>query len=334
MNLLGIDIGGTKTSVCIGNERGEILTAQRISMASVDAVESYRKRLVDVGFEVLGKAGLGVDGLDAIGISAPGPMDVKQGLLLAPPNNPGWKNVPIVEMVSRSFKAPVYLNNDANACAVAEYEFGGYGAVRDLVYLTCSTGMGGGVIANGELIQGCTDTGGEVGHHVLDPHGPPCGCGQQGCWEAYVGGRMVAERVKAEIRERKLTTRITEKAGGEINRIDMYAIELAARDGDAYAVQVWEEFTERLAQGIGNLIMILNPQVVVLGTMAIKGGDFYIQPILRKLPRYAWKWPREACRVVPSALGSRIGDLAALAVALSGLRHAHPQQPHRLGTRH
>jgi glucokinase len=206
--------------------------------------------------------------------------------------------------------------------------FGGHGAVKDLIYLTCSTGMGGGIVTNGELIQGVTDTGGEVGHHVLDPNGPVCACGQRGCWEAYVGGRTLAERVKAELRAGHIKSAIVEKAGGELDKVDMLAIELAARDGDPLAVKIWEEFTERLAQGIGNLIMILNPEIVVLGTMAIKGGDFYLEPIRRKLPKYAWRWPLAACRVVPSALGSKIGDLAALAVALSALRHPNAQSPH------
>ena len=320
MNLMGIDIGGTKTAVCIGNNRGEILASKRMSSAS-DTIEHYRKQLIELCHETIGKSGLKPEQIDGIGLSAPGPLDCKRGVLIAPPNNVGWRNVPIVDMVQKSFKAPVFCNNDANACALAEMLFGEYRGVKNLVYLTFSTGMGGGIIANGELIQGATDTGGEVGHHTLDPNGPLCGCGQRGCWEAYVGGRNVAEQLKAKIREGGVTTTIVEKAGG-IDKIDVRAFEAAAREGDRFAMAEWDLFTERVAQGIGNLIMILNPDVVVLGTIAIHGGEFVMGPIRDKLPKYTWEWPLKVCKVVPSSLGGKIGDLAALAVAVTGLKHA------------
>lgn len=320
MNLMGIDIGGTKTAVCIGNERGEILASRRMPSAS-DTIEHYRKQLIELCHDKIAKAGLKPEQIDAIGISAPGPLDCKRGVLIAPPNNVGWRNVPIVEMVQKSFKAPVFCNNDANACALAEVHFGEYRGTKNLVYLTFSTGMGGGIIVNGQLIQGSTDTGGEVGHHTLDPNGPLCGCGQRGCWEAYVGGRNVAEQLKARIRDGNVTTTMVEKAGG-LDKIDVRAFEAAAREGDRFAMAEWDLFTDRLAQGIGNLIMILNPDVIVLGTIAIHTGEFVMGPIRDKLPKYTWEWPLKACKVVPSSLGGKIGDLAALAVAVTGLKHA------------
>jgi glucokinase len=329
MNLLGIDIGGTKTAVCVGDNRGEIRASQRMASAGQDPPETYRRRLVGLCHEVLGRAALRPDQLDAAGISAPGPLDVGRGVLIAPPNNPGWHDVPIVEMVAKALNVPAYLNNDANACALAEWHFGEYRGTRDLIYLTFSTGMGGGIILNGELVQGPTDTGGEVGHHVLDPNGPLCGCGQRGCWEAYVGGRRVAERIRERLRAGGVATSLADKAGGDIEAVDMRAIEAAAREGDAFAVREWDTFTERVAQGIGNLIMILNPRIVILGTIAIHAGEFVMAPIRAKLSKYAWKWPLEACRVVVSSLGARIGDLSALAVAVAGLRHAGAEYPDR-----
>ncbi len=320
MNLLGIDIGGTKTAVCVGNSRGDIQASKRIPTAS-DSIEHYRKQLIELCHETIAKAGLKPDQIDAIGISAPGPMDCKRGILIAPPNNPGWRDVPIVAMVQKSFKAPVFLNNDANACALAEMLFGEHRGAKNLVYLTFSTGMGGGVIVNGALLQGATDMGGEVGHHTLDPNGPVCGCGQRGCWEAYVGGRSVAEQLKAKIRAGNIHTSIVDKAGG-IDAIDLRAFEMAARDGDRFAMAEWDQFTERVAQGIGNLIMILNPDVIVLGTIAIHAGDFVMGPIRDKLPKYAWEWPLKACKIAPSSLGGKIGDLAGLAVAVTGLQQA------------
>lgn len=325
MNLLGIDIGGTKTAVVLGNDKGEIIASRRMPTAA-DTMEHYRKQLVELCHDVVGKAGIPVERLDAIGISAPGPLDCKRGVLIAPPNNPGWRDVPIVEMVQKSFRAPVYFNNDANACALAEAFFGEHRGTRNLVYLTFSTGMGGGIILNGELVQGSTDTGGEVGHMILEPGGRRCGCGQLGCWEAYVGGRMVAENLKEKIRSGNVHTSIVDRAGS-IDAINMQAFEAAAREGDRFALAEWDALTERVAQGIGVLIMVLNPDAVILGTIGIHAGEFVMRPILDKLPKYAWKWPLAACSVTASSLGGKIGELSALAVAVSGLRHSSRKAP-------
>ena len=318
MNLMGIDIGGTKTAVCLGTATGEIKASMRMP-SGADTVEAYRKKLIELCHAVLEKGGVPVGKLDAIGISAPGPLDCKRGVLISPPNNPGWHDVPIQAMVQAAFRAPVHVNNDANACALAEMLFGEYRGCRNLVYLTFSTGMGGGIILNGQLVQGATDTGGEVGHMVLDPDGPRCGCGQRGCWEAYVGGRLLAEQLKAKIRAGGIHTSIVEKAGG-VDAINMQALEAAAREGDRFALTEWDILTDRMAQGIGALVMALNPDVVILGTIGIHAGEFVMGPIRDKLPKYAWKWPLGCCKVVASSLGGKIGALAALGVAITGAR--------------
>ncbi len=319
MNLMGIDIGGTKTAVCIGNEEGVILATQRISSVT-ESLEIYLHDLIALCHSVLKEAGLTAAQLGAIGISAPGPLDCKQGILISPPNNPGWHNVPIVKIVRDAFSVPVFCNNDANACALAEMLFGEHKGAQNLLYLTFSTGMGGGIIANGELIQGAADAAGEVGHFVLDPNGPVCGCGHKGCWEAYVGGRAVAKLLKDKIVAGNIKTSIVEKAGG-LDSINIQAFEAAAREGDAFAVAEWDQFAERTAQGLGGLIMVLNPDVVILGTIAIHCGDFIMKPIMEKLPKYTWKWPLKTCVIAPSSLGGKIGDLAALGVALTGMKN-------------
>jgi glucokinase len=316
MNILGIDIGGTKTAVCIGNDEGEILASHRMSTDPSAGLDTYQSRMRDLVDEVSSECSVGLGDLDRIGISAPGPLSVEQGLLLAPPNNPGWENVPIVDMCRDAFGLPVTLNNDANASALAEYRFGSHKGARSLIYLTCSTGIGAGIVLDGRILQGETDMGGEVGHHCVDPDGPPCECGRRGCLEVYVGGYPLANRLKAMIREDNIDTAIIQKAGGDIDSINVEALAAAARDGDAFAVEQWDLFTEYVAIGIGNLIMIINPRVVILGTIAIHQGDFYLDPVREKLPRYTWQWNLEACEVVASGLGDRIGNLGALAVAM------------------
>lgn len=319
MNLLGIDIGGTKTSVSVGTEDGQILAAERMPSEGRDTIEQYERDLAKLCASVIKRAGLPKSSLVAAGISAPGPLDVKRGVLIAPPNNPGWHDVPVVEIVRRIAGLPTYLNNDANAAALAEFEFGTYRDTPDLVYLTFSTGIGGGIISGGRLVQGVTDTGGEVGHQVLDANGPPCSCGQRGCWETFVGGRQVAARVREKIGQGNLKTSLVAKAGG-IDKITMEHILAAAVEGDPFAAAEWNNLVERLAQGIGGLIMVLNPEVVLLGTIALHAGDFVMKPLREKLPKYCWPWPLEKCVVTASTLGGKICDYAAQAVALCAMK--------------
>ncbi len=319
MNLIGIDVGGTKTSICLGTETGELIGSERFPSTEAATQEAYFARLKAGVLSVLRNGGVALENIDGVGISAPGPLDVKRGILIDPPNNPGWHNVPFVANVKSWLAAPVWMNHDGKASVLAEWHFGRFKGARHLIYLTFSTGMGAGIILNGQLVQGETDSAGEVGHHILDPQGPLCGCGMRGCWEAYVGGRNVALRLQDRIRTENIQTILTDLVGGEIDKISMVEFEKAARQGDVFAVAEWDAFTSRVAQGIGNLIMIFNPDAIVLGTIAIHAGDFVMDPIRQKIPRYTWDLPRQHCQVAPSILGRRIGDLGALAVAISGL---------------
>ena len=319
--LLGIDIGGTKTAVCLADMEGALKVSLRMTSAGDDCLEDYQRRLAALVREVLQRGSTSASALAAVGIAAPGPLSVRRGLLLDPPNNPGWHDVPIVAMVEAVLPGrPVFLNNDANACALAEKRFGRYRSAHNLVYLTFSTGMGGGLIVNDRLVQGESDMGGEVGHQVLDLNGPECPCGLRGCFEAYCGGRNVELRLQQRLAsEPRIETSLHAKCGGDPRSLTNALWIEAVREGDAFAVQAWDHFIERLAQGIGNLIMTLNPEVVLLGTIALHAGDLVLPLLREKMPRHAWSWPLAACTIAPSSLGQRIGDLSALAVGLQGL---------------
>ncbi|MFO7534939.1 MAG: ROK family protein [Kiritimatiellia bacterium] len=318
MNVLGIDIGGTKTAVSVGDESGAILHFKR--MPTLRDPGQYGEQLLALCRAVVADAGLTLRDLAAVGISAPGPLSVSRGLLLAPVNNPTFVDMPIVRMMREGLGLPVYFNNDGNAAALAEWYFGEFRGTPNLIYLTFSTGMGGGVIVNGRLLQGNADAAGEFGHMVLDVNGPPSEKGLRGTWESYVGGRAVQERTRARIRAEGIRTAIVEKAGGSIDAITMKAITDAYRAGDPFAKEVWDEVLERVAQGLGIIIMAFNPDVIVLGTMAIREGDIVMPEIAKRLPRYGWKSSIENCRIAPSTLGDRIGEMAGLAVAICGVR--------------
>jgi glucokinase len=316
--LLGIDIGGTKTSVCIGDRDGRIAAARRISTRADDGPARTLARAADLTGQLLQEHGVPLASVDAVGLSVPGPVSVPRGLMLAPPNMPGWIDVPVAAFFRERLKRPLYMNNDANACVLAEFLFGEFKGAPDLVYLTMSTGLGGGIMANGRLVQGATDTAGEVGHHVLDIHGPPCPCGQRGCWELYCGGRNVARRIQERLARDTAPSRLRTLAGDRPDQLDFKMFVEAVREDDPLAREMWDEYVERLAQGIGTVIMFLNPRAIVLGTIAIHAGDLILPALARALPRYAWAPGLQSCAIRPSALGKHIGDLSALALAILG----------------
>lgn len=320
MTLLGIDIGGTKTSVCLGNERGKILHSERLSTQPLKGAKEGIPAIFGLIRKVLHDANVPLIKIQAIGISSPGPINSKEGMMLTPPNLKGWEHTPLVRLFEKEFQKPVFMNNDANAAALAEYEFGGAKGVKDLVYLTASTGMGGGVIVDGHLLQGASDTAAEVGHYVLDIHGPICPCGLRGCFEVYCGGASLAKKMQEEIAQKKISTQILKEAKGNLLNISVQHLIEALKKKDPYAESLWKEFIERLAQGIGVVLMCYNPKVVILGTIAIHAQDLLLIPLRKALPRYAWKEPIECCRIEASTLGDAISELSGLALAISGLK--------------
>jgi glucokinase len=311
MHYLTIDLGGTKTAVSVGDASGQLGPAHRMPTEADLNPQRWRERLEVLIRETLDEAGLGLRDLHAVGLAVPGPMSVREGLVLEPPNMPAWRHIPVRSWIEELTGRPVHLNNDANAAALAEYRFGAFRGVPDLVYLTLSTGIGGGIISGGHLLQGSRDLAGEVGHMVLDPEGPHCPCGQRGCLEMYCGGRNVLQQVRAEL------------AGGaasclrnEASDLTISALARAAERGDALARRYWETFLDRLAQGIGIMLMCYNPSAVIMGTIAIHLGDLLLHPLRERLPQFAWKQSRQDVHLAASQLGSRIGDLGALALAL------------------
>jgi len=318
MIILGIDIGGTKTAACVGDEHGTVRAARRTPTRATEGPEAGLQRATELALDVLRAARLEPSDLDAVGISAPGPVALSGGLMLNPPNMPGWVDVPLVETFRKTFGRPVFMNNDANAAVLAEWLFGPYRGADHLVYFTLSTGLGAGIIAEGRLVQGASDTGGEIGHHVLDPEGPPCPCGQRGCFEVYCGGKNVAERLRARIRNEGISTAIVEQAGGSVDAIDFQAFLGAVRARDAFALQEWDRFLERLAQGTGTTMMFLNPEAIVMGTIAVHAGERLMGPLRERVKKYAWEMNRNACAIAPSTLGEQVGNLGALAVAITG----------------
>jgi len=312
---LAIDLGGTKTAVCIGDESGRLLHTDRMPTEADTSPERWLERLSVLITSVRRAAGVELSDLSAVGLAVPGPMNVATGMVLEPPNMPAWRRVPVKSWVEQLTGLPVHINNDANAAVLAEYRYGAFRGTPDLIYLTMSTGIGGGIISGGRLVQGANDLGGEVGHMVLDPDGPACPCGQRGCLEMYCGGRNVIRQVQIELAEGATSTAL-EESNGNPDGITLSALARAAKRGDPLAARYWDRFIERLAQGIGILCMSFNPSAIVLGTAAIHTGDLMLAPLRERLPRYAWKAATRDLHISPSAIGPHIGELGALALAV------------------
>ncbi|HMO03561.1 MAG TPA: ROK family protein [Kiritimatiellia bacterium] len=312
---LAIDLGGTKTAVCVGDATGRLVHGERMPTEASAPPSLWRDRLAGLIDAVLVKAGVPLRDIVSVGLAVPGPMNVAAGLVLTPPNMPAWRNVPVRAWVETLTGKPVHINNDANAAGLAEYRFGAFRGTPDLIYLTMSTGIGGGVISGGRLVQGARDLGGEIGHMVLDPQGLPCPCGQRGCLEMYCGGRNVILQVQAELAAGS-TSSVLDESNGDPKGLTLSAIARAAARQDALALRYWDTFLERLAQGIGTLCMCFNPSAIVLGTAAIHTGDLLLNPLRERLARYAWPDALKDLKIAPSALGPQIGELGALALAL------------------
>ena len=315
LNILGIDMGGTKIAVSLGTDDGKILGEARFDNRNSDP-DVILPCLVKTAGELAEKAGVSID---CFGISTPSPSDIPNGIITTPPNNPYWRNVPIKQYLKDELKIDGYFDNDANAGALAEWFFGAGKGTTDMVYLTMSTGIGGGIIAGGRLIRGKGFLAGEFGHTVTIPGGRQCNCGLKGCYEAYCGGRAVANYLIGELPSHPDSLIHNFLEDGKLENVDMIAFEKAIRANDPFAVELWDSICLKHSQAMGTIINMLNPELIVLGTFAWAMGDLFMEPVKRRLPEFAWKEGLEICRIEPSLLRRDIGNYAGMAVALNCL---------------
>ena len=302
--VIGIDIGGTKCAVCRAAVTGAIEAETRFPTAgpaaTLERVFAEVEQLLRPGENPV------------FGISCGGPLDAAAGLILSPPNLPGWDRVAITRELSARFGGRAYLMNDANAGALAEWRFGAGRGTRNLVFLTHGTGLGGGLIIEGRLYEGTTGDAGEAGHVRLAESGP-VGYGKKGSFEGFCSGGGIARLARGRIPGLEAPT--------------ARDVALAAAAGSPEALEVLRESGRWLGRGLAILIDLLNPEVIVLGSIYCRAGHFLEEAMREELEREALPTPLEACRIVPAALGERLGLTAAVAVALyrSGEADSHTE---------
>ncbi len=294
---VGLDIGGTKCAISTGECAADsirVLSREEFPTAGL----SWRQVLDEFARRIEAMSGPGGLDVSAIGISCGGPLDSRAGVIMSPPNLPGWDDVRIVDFFSERFKVPVNLQNDANACALAEYRFGAGRGTRNMVFMTFGTGLGAGIVIDGRLYSGTNDNAGEIGHIRLAPTGP-LGYNKEGSAEGFCSGAGIARLAKI-------------RKGLDLTAKEIFA---RVRAGDPDCTEVFRESAEKLATILAFTIDILNPEVIALGGVFMRNADLFMDIVEPILEREALPLARKVCRIVPAGLGESVGDYAALAVA-------------------
>jgi glucokinase len=307
--LVGVDLGGTKILAALVDSDGRVLDRVRQSTPQTgpdDVVETIAGSIRTL----LERHRLAASAIAGVGIGAPGPMDPNTGVVFEPPNLQGWRDVPLAEMVTARLGISTFVENDANAAALGEWWVGAGAGVNDLIYITVSTGIGGGLILSGRLYYGVSGTAGEIGHMVLEPHGPRCGCGRLGCLEALASGTAIAREGRMAVAGGRSTT-LAAIAQQALTAED---VARAARDGDPVARDIFARAATYLGIGITNLVNLLNPAMVIIGGGVSRAGELLFAPIRRIVTQEAFERPGTAVRIVPSALGEDVGAIGAAAV--------------------
>ena len=303
---IGIDIGGTKCAIIQADGNGRKLS--RVSFPT----EEYHVTIERIMQEVEKLLPC-----RAIGISCGGPLDETRGMILSPPNLPGWDEIPITQMLTDRFGVPAYLCNDANACALAEWKFGAGRGTRNMVFLTFGTGMGAGLILDGKLYSGTNGNAGEVGHMRLAEYGP-VGYGKAGSFEGFCSGGGINQIGQALAREALQCGKTTSYCHSyeEIETISAKSLAIAADEGDETARRVWQITADKLGAGISLLIDLLNPEAIVLGSIFERSEHLLRERMEAVIAREVLPQSGRVCRILPAKLGDEIGDYAAIAVAM------------------
>jgi glucokinase len=307
--IIGLDIGGTKIAILEGSFAAETLQRREIPTRAQDAFDVTFERMLTEVDAVLKSAQSTGHHISAISVSVGGPLKIEEGIILAPPHLPNWVNVPLKSLLAQRYGVPVFVEHDGNAGALAEFLFGAGKGLSNIIFLTTGTGLGGGIIIDGHIYRGTTDTAGEVGHVRLAEEGP-VEYGKAGSWEAFCSGsgmvKLAHSMFPGHYAEALTTRELVHKALG----------------GEAEAVQVIRKSGEWLGRGLAILVDMLNPQMIVLGSLGGALGDMFIQPAREVVKLESLAQPAEACQIVSAELGARLGDVAALVAAIYAMRQS------------
>lgn len=309
---VAVDLGGTNVRAArYHDDVTPVARAQTLTGAG-EGIQAVEQRLLDTIRAVMPSR---AEDVTAIGIGAPGPLNPRTGILVAPANLP-LKNYPMKDVVEREFGRPVFVGNDANVAGLAEWKFGAARGIDDVLYLTISTGIGSGMIVGGRMLVGREGLAAEAGHIVVLPEGPACGCGLRGHLEAMANGRAIARAAQERVRS-GADSRLLELAGGKVEDITAITVGQAAAQGDPAAIEVLREAGTWIGRAVADLLHLFNPGIVIIGGGISKTGELLLEPLRQAMRRQCLSpayW--QDVPVVQAALGDDVGLLGALALAL------------------
>ena len=312
--IVGVDLGGSKIGAIVADAGGTIEARNSATTLAAEGPDAVIQRLIECVRELT--AEMQVAG---IGIGAAGGHDTQKGVITFSPNLPGWNNIPLGDIVRREFGVPTYLHNDCTLAALGEHRFGAGIGVDNLVYIGLGTGIGGGIIIDGQVYSGASGAAGEIGHTIIDVNGPPCTCGSAGCWETYASGRAVAQEAAREM-EAGVLTAIRRYAGGDVKKVTAETVYRAAQDNDYFASELIARTAYYVGIGLVNVVKIFYPQLVLIGGGLSKMGSLLLEPAIEVVKELAFRVSSEAVRIEVAQLGDDAAALGAVALVADHLQ--------------
>lgn len=312
--VLAIDLGGTKVITAIVSDKGEVLAKEYNLTLADEGPHRVISRMLSAIDRLLSVKDMGLSQLHSISVAAAGAIDMQKGLVTSSPHLPGWYNIPLRDIIKGKYGVNTFLINDASAAALGEHRFGAGRGVKTLIYLTVSTGIGGGIIINDKLYCGPSGSAGEIGHMTIDVNGSKCSCGNIGCLETLASGTAVAQEAIRRVSLGEKSS-LLEIVGGKIENITAQKVGAAAQSGDPLALDVIAKAATYLGVGMVNLVNIFNPEMIIVGGGMAKMGDLLLAPARQVVRERAFQLSAQAVRIVPAQLGDDGGLLGAAAFA-------------------
>ena len=317
--VLAIDLGGTKIAAAVVSPQSKIISHAYCLSLAQEGPEAVINRLFSVAQQVLEQSRLQASEIEGVAIAAAGALDTKRGLVTASPHLPGWHNVPLRDILSERLGTKSYLINDASAAAFGEYYMGAGKGVNNLIYLTISTGIGGGIIIDGELYQGADGSAGEIGHMTIDVNGEKCNCGNIGCWETLASGTAVAKEAARRLNQGEKSS-VFDLTSGKLENITAKMIAQAARQGDPLACDVIAKAAYYLGVGLVNLVNIFNPERIIIGGGMAQIGNRLLKPAQQVVRDRAFSLSAHSAQILRARLGGNSAIIGAALFALKGSR--------------
>lgn len=314
---LGIDLGGTKILAALADDEGKILAEAKRATRGEEGQQVVIERIITTAKDAISAAGVKPSAVAAVGIGAPGPVDVAAGVVYNPPNLPGWDQVPLGPALQSALGIPVFVDNDVNVGSLGEFTLGAGRGTKDMVAIFVGTGVGGGVVANGRLHRGFRGSAGEIGHVIVDPSGPVCGCGRQGCLEAFASRTAIERDVQAGLAAGRPSVLADLLASAKRNRLTSGVIAKAMEQQDALMIEIMARVQFYLGLAVANIVNFFDPEAIVFGGgVAESLGASFLDPIRQiALPYFLQQKDAHKVRIVPASLGDHAGVLGAAIMA-------------------